>query len=60
VVAATVQDTDHLPEHLVHITVAAAVLGAILIQVQVVTAFKVLSLYDIEIDKGKIWQRYQI
>jgi hypothetical protein len=60
VAVATVQDTDHLPEHLVHITVVVVVPGAILIQVQAVTAFKVLSLYDIEIDKGKIWQRYQI
>jgi hypothetical protein len=57
--AAVIQEQVLITELLLPITVAVAALVAILIRVLADQDIKVLLLYDIEISKGKIWQRYQ-
>ena len=58
--AATVPVTALQQEALEHIMVAAVAPAVILTQVPVEVDIKVLLLYDIEISKGKVWQRYRI
>jgi hypothetical protein len=58
--AATAMDMALHVERQQHITVAVAEQAVILIQVPADPDIKVLLLYDIEISKGKIWQRYRI
>jgi hypothetical protein len=53
-------DTALHREHQEHITGVGAEQAVILIQVPADPDIKVLLLYDIEISKGKIWQRYRI
>jgi hypothetical protein len=58
--AAVIQEQVLITELLLPITVVVAAQVAILIRLLADQDIKALSLYDIEIDKGKIWQRYRI